>query len=103
MVPPLIQSLVFGSALSVFLTFFATLKYKVSVHMAGISGVLGLFFSVQLLFGGALSKWVVLLVLIWGAIGYARLKLKAHTNRELVLGSLIGFSAVAASVFMGWG
>jgi|TARA_B110001469_G_scaffold110782_1_gene112614 hypothetical protein len=101
--PSVLANMFFGLALSVFAVFFITLKYKISAHMTGIGGLIGAFVGFQLLFGAQLSPWVVLLVLVWGVIGTARLKLKAHSNGQIVAGSILGFLSIFVSIYAGWG
>ena len=93
----------FGLALSVFVVFFITLKYKISAHMTGAGGLIGAFVGFEILFGAQLSPWVVFLVIIWGLIGSARLKLKAHSNGQIVAGSVLGFASIFLSIYAGWG
>ncbi len=102
-IPAVIIDMYFGLAISVFAVFFITLKFKISAHMTGISGLIGAFFGFQLLFGADLSLWLVLLVLVWGLIGSARLTLAAHSNAELVSGTALGFFTIVVALFMGWG
>ncbi len=102
-VPAVIVDMYFGLALSVFAVFFITLRYKISAHMTGISGLIGAFLGLQILFGTQLAPWVVLLVLVWGIIGTSRLKLKAHSNGQLLLGSFVGFSSILVAILLGLG
>lgn len=68
----------------------AILKIKASIHMLAASGffmfalILSLHFKINV--NGTLALMTVLL----GAIATSRLHLKAHTNKELIIGSLIG-------------
>lgn len=102
-VPAIIIDMFFGLSLSVFTVFFITFKHKISAHMTGISGLIGAFLGFQLIFQANLSSWLVLLVIIWGMLGAARLQLKAHSNTEIVTGSLVGFSAILLPIIAGWG
>lgn len=101
--PGVLADIFFGLALSVFVVFFITLKYKISAHMTGAGGLIGAFVGFEILFGAQLSPWVVFLVIIWGLIGSARLKLKAHSNGQIVAGSVLGFASIFLSIYAGWG
>ena len=101
--PGVLADIFFGLALSVFVVFFITLKYKISAHMTGVGGLIGAFVGFEILFGAQLSPWVVFLVIIWGLIGSARLKLKAHSNGQIVAGSVLGFASIFLSIYAGWG
>ena len=101
--PGVLADIFFGLALSVFVVFFITLKYKISAHMTGAGGLIGALVGFEILFGAQLSPWVVFLVIIWGLIGSARLKLKAHSNGQIVAGSVLGFASIFLSIYAGWG
>lgn len=62
---------------------------KVSLHMIGVSGTLGFF----VIFGNAYNYPVLLiaiLTILAGALATARLHLKAHNAKEIIIGSSIG-------------
>lgn len=62
-----------------------TLFYKISLHLLSASFLLGYF-----LFSGNLMWGVVFFILIQ-IITFARKKLKAHSNSELISGGILGF------------
>jgi len=68
----------------------AILKFKASIHMIAIAGVLMFAIGISLHFGKNLNGSLALFCLIAGAIATSRLHLKAHTNVELVFGFCIG-------------
>ncbi len=71
---------------------FAYLDYKVSIHMIAISGVFTFAIALALHFSINLNGSLSLFAIITGAIGTSRLALEAHTTKELVIGTLIGFA-----------
>lgn len=102
-VPQVILSLVFGTSLSLLFLFLVTSKFKISAHMIGISGLLGGVLAIYLRFQSNYEALIVGLVLLWGLLGFARLKLKAHTPKEIYSGTLLGGLTVFLSVFFAWG
>ena len=64
--------------------------WKISLHMLGIGGVVGVLFSLNIWFGN-LSNLLIIFILTSGLLGYARLKEKAHNATQVYLGFLIGF------------
>ena len=68
----------------------AMLKFKASIHMIAIAGIIMFALSISLHFGKNLNGSLALLFLIAGAIATSRLHLKAHTNVELIFGFCIG-------------
>ena len=71
--------------------------------MIGISGLLGGVLAIYLRFQSNYEALIVGLVLLWGLLGFARLKLEAHTPKEIYSGTLLGGLTVFLSVFFAWG
>ena len=64
---------------------------KPSVHMLGLGGVLGMMLIIMVFFRAQLQLLFVLVILAAGLTGSARLILKLHTPKELLVGFLMGF------------
>ncbi|PCI10519.1 MAG: hypothetical protein COB73_03310 [Flavobacteriaceae bacterium] len=76
------------------------IKFKVSLHMIGISGLIGFFIFFSYEFKMNLLLFIAFLFFIAGAIASSRLKLKAHNFKEIYWGALIGiFSEFAVYLF----
>jgi len=87
---PLLRNEILGA---IFLIIFASIVsryWKISLHMLGVGGVIGVLFSLNILFGN-LSNLLIIFILTSGLLGYARLKEKAHSATQVYLGFLIGF------------
>ena len=79
------------SAITIIFTASAISKYwKISLHMLGIGGVVGVLFSLNFLFG-SLQPILILSVLFAGILGAARINEKAHNNTQIYVGFLLGF------------
>ena len=65
--------------------------------MLGIGGIVGVLFSLNILFGGLLQL-IILSVLFAGVLGVARLNEKAHNHAQINTGFLVGFLIEAASI-----
>ncbi|MHC1708775.1 MAG: hypothetical protein AB9842_14805 [Bacteroidales bacterium] len=76
--------------MAVFLTFYL----KVSIHMIGIGGVTGTFLALSLRWHLDLLLIILLLFLISGLMGYARLRLKTHSQAEIYSGYITGFGVM---------
>jgi membrane-associated phospholipid phosphatase len=71
----------------------ATLIEKISVHSMGICGALGIVVPLnKAVENGVLLLPTVILLAIAGLVMSSRLYLNAHTPREVLYGSLLGFS-----------
>jgi hypothetical protein len=76
------------------------LKFKVSLHMIGIGGLIGFFSFFSYEFKMNLLLFISFLFLTAGVIATSRLKLKAHSLKELYWGTLIGIiSEYAVYIF----
>lgn len=99
---PQITFILLGSTIAIFVDFLINILYtKVSMHTTGAGGMIAL---IMILFPfsyvGILPVFLITII-IAGCIGAARLALKAHTDREVYLGYMIGFLSfmVAANFF----
>tara|TARA_B100000508_G_scaffold140481_1_gene141686 strand:- start:10315 stop:10929 length:615 start_codon:yes stop_codon:yes gene_type:complete len=99
--PPIVVSLFLGMTISVVMAYLTTYFYKISIHMMGISGVLAGLLVLYLQFSANYFVEIVLVSLVWGLIGYARLKLKKHTAAELYTGVVVGFVSVFIPTYFG--
>ncbi len=80
-----------GLMASLFATLILVLfKYKASMHVMGISGIIVFLLGLSIHFEVNVTIVLSLLVLILGAIASARLFLNAHSGTELVLGIILG-------------
>lgn len=84
--------LAYATSISLLVTaYFLFRKTKVSLHMLGISGLLGFF----LIYGNSYRYpvlFIAFLVLLTGALASARLYLNAHNYKEIIAGTLLGLS-----------
>ena len=77
-----------STLLALILVFF---KQKASLHMVGIVGLTTFAICLSQAFQIRMIGLIVCLLIISGIVGTSRIYMKAHTNKELLLGSLIGF------------
>lgn len=90
-----------GASLGIFLAFFLNVFYKISIHAVGMGAFLGVALSLTFISTYNLLFPLLLVVLIVGAVGSARLFLGAHTPREVISGYMVGLlgQMVAFSYF----
>lgn len=70
-----------------------TLRWKVSVHMAGIGGLVGMLLGLMVIHGA--QAWFLPLAFVAaGALGTARLLVSDHTPAQIYVGTAIGLLAV---------
>jgi membrane-associated phospholipid phosphatase len=91
--PQMLNIILLGSCFTLFASFFTNIFSKVSIHAAGMAcftaialiAALQSYFDLRLLF--------MLIILLAGLTGTARLYLKAHSMQEVINGYFIGFAA----------
>ncbi len=88
--PDVYLRLFFGSAVLVTITLLISLFWKISAHMTGIGGMLGTLIGLSQIIQNNLAGWVILITLCCGMVGFARLKLKAHTQAQVYGGFFAG-------------
>ncbi len=79
---------VLGSCIAAFIC--CLFKFKASLHMIGISGVLLFIIGLSIHFNNNLLGLISLFVIATGATATSRLEAKAHTPIELIVGFFIG-------------
>ena len=78
--------------LTLVLTTLITQSFKISMHSAGISGVVGFLIAINLKYpDNQLLYPIIIIILLAGVVMTARLQLNAHTTKEVVTGGLLGF------------
>jgi len=91
--PQILNIILLGSCIALFLCFFANIFTKVSIHAAG-AACLCIVVMQNILMSSYDTKWVFLLIIfIAGMIGVSRIKLKSHSIQEVFGGYLIGIAA----------
>jgi membrane-associated phospholipid phosphatase len=96
--PSLFSHLVLGSVISVSTAFIINLRWKVSIHMLGMGGIVGTIIGLMLRYQVDALQLVMALILLSGIVGYARLKLDAHTPLQVYVGFTLGTLILTGSV-----
>ncbi|MDB9720556.1 hypothetical protein OAA67_01635 [Winogradskyella sp.] len=68
----------------------ALFKVKASIHMIGAAGFFMFAVALSIHYKININGTISLMMIILGAIATSRLHLKAHTNKELLIGTLVG-------------
>lgn len=95
---PSIKLFIVGAGLAILLTALINFKFKISAHMVGIGGLLGVLISISYLIKFDMTLFYILVILAAGCIGFARLQLKEHQPSQVYLGFLLGL-AVQTGLF----
>lgn len=97
--PFMIQKFVLASAVAVFLTSIISVGWKISIHGVGIGGITGMLAALTAI---SFTVFPVLLIsiILSGVVGYARIRLNAHTPGQYYAGVLLGFSVMLGIFFL---
>ena len=94
MAPEEIYLTVYGTAFVLIVSTILIPYFKSSAHMAGATGFFALFLRLNQRYGVGKPEYLLLLLLMLGAVAWSRISLKRHTLQELLSGGLLGFSVV---------
>jgi hypothetical protein len=91
-ISPVFKYFVLGTVLLIAIAFIVNLKWKISIHMMAIGGLLGMVLGLTLL--SIITNPIYLLGVITcaGFTGFARLKLNIHTQAQVYTGLLSGIT-----------
>ena len=95
-------ALVLGSiTVSIFLVALISLRWQISAHAVGMSGVVGAITAIATRFGeNALVYPLIGFLIIMGYVAAARLHLNAHTPAQIFAGLMLGFLVSVATVVL---
>ena len=96
--PTIIMAIIGVSVVGVILTLFITYFWKISAHMMAFSGLTGAVLVLSQNIHPVPDMVIIGLFFITGVVGWARLKLNAHTFWQVIAGWVIGF--IAATLTM---
>jgi membrane-associated phospholipid phosphatase len=85
-----LSGLFIGVMLTLFFALLISRFWKISLHMLGAGGLLGILINLNILTGASFYI-IIVWVFISGALAYARLKENAHTSLQIYTGFLLGF------------
>lgn len=90
-VPKIFYLLLLGAGGTIVLAIIINLKWKISIHMIGIGGVVGMLCGMSTFMFANLRFPILISILVAGLLGTARLSLNAHRPAEIYTGFLVGF------------
>ena len=90
-IPQSFLLLMLGAISAIGLSLIITLRWKVSIHMLGIGGLIGAIIGISHRFQFDHSNLIMLLLIFAGLICFARLKTHSHNYRQVYVGFLLGF------------
>jgi len=99
-IPPAYHAFCLGCVISAGTAFIITSKWKISAHMIGIGGLIGLIAYLIFYLQVNLELYLALAILVAGMTGTARMMLDAHKPSEVYIGFLVGLTVIPAVMFI---
>ena len=115
-IPAAYTIFVLGATIALFAAFFVNIFSKISMHTVGMGGLIGMVMITMLLysydsftidssylgtFQVSMNTLLMVVIVLAGLVGTARMILDAHTNKELYSGFFVGiFSQFIALLYM---
>ncbi len=87
---PAIKLFILGGGLCIFFAAIVTLWWQISAHMIGIGGLIGALLAICYFMQMPILLAICACVMLAGCIGFARLKLNAHTPTQVYVGFIFG-------------
>lgn len=90
--PDIFKLLILGAAISILLTFIINFRWMISAHAVGIGGIAGA--TMGIIYRLQTDMFLILVFVLFcsGLVGYARLKLNAHTPSQIYSGFALGLA-----------
>lgn len=89
-----------AAVISIFIVTLISLKWKISLHMAGIGGFLGMVIAFTVLYSSSLKLEFMLGIIFAGLIAYSRLKLNLHTPSQVYTGFIVGLVTICSCLLL---
>lgn len=90
---------IIGGAVLVSVALIVNLFWKISIHMMGMGGLLGGFIGLSLRMFVDAPALIILLILLSGLTGFARLKLNTHNSSQVYVGFIAGVSIMLGVLY----
>lgn len=87
---PIYQLFMIGTFYALLFTLLINLFWKISLHMVAAGGATGMLIGLSLLLAQPVQAIIILIILMSGIIGFARLKLESHNPAQIYLGWIVG-------------
>jgi membrane-associated phospholipid phosphatase len=76
-----------------------SLKWKISIHLAGLGGILGAIMALSFRFGLNPVLWIIGIILISGLVGTSRMLLGKHNLSQIIAGFFLGLAVFYPIVY----
>ena len=96
---PILKAELIGGITIIIVATIISKYWKISLHMLAIGGVVGVYFSLNMLIGN-LQNIIIVAVIIAGIVGSARIYEKAHNHCQVYVGFIAGFLIEISAILL---
>jgi hypothetical protein len=96
---PEIKLFIVGAGIAIMATALINFRSKISAHMVGLGGLLGVFVAISWQIRFDMTIWFVIIILVTGLVGASRLILEEHKPSQIYMGFFTGL-LIQLSMFM---
>jgi len=96
----IVKVFMIAASIALFITMLFSLVWKISAHMVGIGGVTGFLLVLALRGGADVQLFLLLAVLLSGAVGASRLALQEHSPLQIYTGYAVGIVTMLTVFFI---
>ncbi len=89
-----VKMFMLASSIAVFITLAVSFFWKISAHMVGMGGATGFLLVLNLRLGADILEFMILALLLSGAVGTARLSLDEHSPSQIYTGYFVGLASM---------
>lgn len=97
---PVFKLFLLASVLVIIAMLFISYKWKISNHMAAIGGLGGTIFALSFRSGLNPVYPILIVILLSGLVGSARLFLEKHNIWQIIAGYVLGFTILYSAVYL---
>ena len=98
--PIFISSYILGGAITIALLTIINTKWKISIHSAGIGGLIGMIIALTIIFKLHSSLYFTEAILVAGLVATSRLYLGAHNTKQILAGFALSTIVVFTTILI---
>lgn len=89
-VPDVVYSMLLCLVITLALVLAVNTRFKISIHLTAIGGVMGTIWALSNLHDFDVSHWLLIILALAGVVSFARLHLMEHTHAQIYTGFALG-------------
>jgi hypothetical protein len=99
---PVVLGIFSGAIIALVACIVITLRWKISLHLVGIGGLVGTVAGIADIHGVPVLSWLALTIVLAGLLGTARLLTGSHVPQQVYAGGVLGFLSTYGCIALGF-